>query len=129
MRKPPVVFVFNIVEHGRRWYRTLVFVGRIVLAANLTARYDFHGDRPRSCVVTPSFLQRLHLRSKSLVQSFPVWAVTRSRCSCQRLLCGLTAAAGAVHLLAEYKHGVHRRLPFESIAWRAGGTADSVTYR
>ena len=25
LRDPPVVYVFNIVEHGRRWYRTLVF--------------------------------------------------------------------------------------------------------
>ena len=46
-RSPPVVYVFNVVEHGRRWYRTLVFASDASYSlATLDARVAHHGATP-----------------------------------------------------------------------------------
>ena len=41
IRDPPTVHVYEIVEHGRRFYRTLVFTSDVV-----NCLHDFSGERP-----------------------------------------------------------------------------------
>ncbi len=45
LRSPPTVLVFNVVEHGRRWYRSLVFTSRLAssLASLGPAEVAWHG--------------------------------------------------------------------------------------
>ena len=47
MREPPVVHIFNVIEHGRRWYRSLVFSSDASCSlAALEAHVALHAGAP-----------------------------------------------------------------------------------